>query len=83
MGKDRKTKVGVVVKRSGDKTIVVQVERLVKNPVFKKYVTRRKKFHIHDDENAAGEGDKVKIVECRPISKTKSWRLHSILEKAK
>lgn len=83
MEKNIKTKLGVVVRHSGDKTAVVLVERLVKHPVFKKYVTRRKKFHVHDASNVAGEGDKVKIIECRPISKTKSWRLHSVMEKAK
>lgn len=79
----KKMKTGVVVRHSGEKTAVVKVERLVKHPVFKKYVTRRKKFHIHDEKNSCGKGDKVKIVECRPLSKTKSWRLHSIIEKAK
>ena len=83
MESQNKTKVGEVVRHSGDKTAVVLVERMVKHPVFKKYVRRRKKFHIHDEKNEVGAGDKVKIVECRPYSKTKSWRLHSILERAK
>lgn len=82
MKKEKKNKVGVVVRHSGNKTAVVLVERLVKHPLFEKYVTKRKKFHIHDEKNEAGMGDKVKIEECRPISKLKSWRLHSILEKA-
>lgn len=83
MKKEMKSKVGVVVRHSGEKTAVVMVERLVKHPQFMKYVTRRKKFHIHDENNQAGQGDRVKIVECRPYSKTKSWRLASVLEKAK
>jgi small subunit ribosomal protein S17 len=83
MEREKKSKIGLVTRHSGDKTAVVLVKREVKHPVFKKYVTKRKKFHIHDEKNAAGEGDKVKIVECRPISKSKSWRLDSILEKAK
>jgi len=83
MKHEKKTKTGTVVKRSGDKTVVVLVERKVKHPVFKKYVTKRKKFHIHDETNAANAGDRVQIIECRPISKSKSWRLQSIIERAK
>lgn len=83
MEREKKSKTGVVVRHSGDKTAVVLVERLVKHPVFKKYVTKRKKFHVHDERNEAAQGDKVEITECRPISKTKSWRLQSVLEKAK
>lgn len=83
MVKERKTKVGNVVKQSGNKTIAVMVERLVKHAEFKKYITRRKKFHVHDEKGLAGVGDKVEIVECRPISKLKSWRLQSVIEKAK
>lgn len=83
MNTERKSKLGVVLKHSGEKTAVVLVERTVKHPVVQKYVTRRKKFHVHDERNEAGQGDKVRIVECRPISKMKSWRLHSIVEKAK
>lgn len=83
MNKVKKSKTGLVIKHSSDKTAVVVVERLVKHPVFGKYVTKRKKFHIHDEKNEVKEGDKVRITECRPISKTKSWCLDSILEKAK
>lgn len=83
MEKVQKSKTGMVIKHSGDKTAVVLVERLVKHPEYNKYVTKRKKFHVHDEKNAVAEGDKVKIVECRPISKMKSWKLHSIIEKAK
>ena len=83
MKKISKTKTGVAIRHSGEKTAVVLIERLVKHPVFKKYVTRRKKFHVHDGKNEIGVGDKVKIVECRPISKTKAWKLDTIIEKAK
>ncbi|MFI3272534.1 MAG: 30S ribosomal protein S17 [Pseudomonadota bacterium] len=74
--------VGVVVSDKNDKTIVVRVETLVKHPLLKKYVRRRKKFTAHDPENACGMGDKVKIIEFRPMSRNKRWHLESILEKA-
>lgn len=83
MNNKKKSKVGVVLKRSGDKTAVVEVRRLVRHAVFKKYLIRRKKFHVHDAANETAVGDRVRIVECRPISKMKRWRLESILEKAK
>ncbi|MBO4311933.1 MAG: 30S ribosomal protein S17 [Desulfovibrionaceae bacterium] len=74
--------VGTVVSDKSDKTIVVRVETLVKHPLLKKYVRRRKKFTAHDPENACGMGDKVKIIEYRPMSRNKRWHLVSILEKA-
>jgi small subunit ribosomal protein S17 len=77
-----KTRTGVVVSDKMDKTVVVQVERLVKHPVYKKYVRRRKKFMVHDEENAARVGDRVLIVEVRPLSKRKRWRLRQIVERA-
>ncbi len=73
---------GIVVSDKSDKTIVVRVETLVKHPLLKKYVRRRKKFTAHDPENICGIGDKVKIVECRPLSKNKRWHLVSIIDKA-
>lgn len=73
---------GVVVSDSNDKTIVVRVETLVKHPLFKKYIRRRKKFMAHDPENECGVGDKVQIIEHRPISKRKTWHLVKVLEKA-
>jgi len=76
------TLVGTVISNKGDKTIVVHVETLVKHPRLGKYVRSRKKFTAHDPENACGIGDKVKIVEFRPMSRTKRWHLVSILEKA-
>ncbi len=74
--------VGTVVSDKNDKTIVVRVETLVKHPLLKKYVRSRKKFTAHDPENACGVGDKVKIVEFRPMSRNKRWHLVTILEKA-
>jgi small subunit ribosomal protein S17 len=65
-----------------DKTVVVQVERLVKHPMYKKYIRRRNKFTAHDNDNACGIGDRVEITESRPLSKTKRWRVSRIIEKA-
>ncbi len=73
---------GIVVSDKNDKTIVVRVETLVKHPLLKKYIRRRKKFTAHDPMNECGIGDKVKIVECRPLSKNKRWHLVSIIDKA-
>ena len=66
-----------------DKTIVVSIERLSKHPFYGKYVKRRVKYMAHDEKNECGAGDKVVIVETRPLSKTKRWRVKEILEKAK
>ncbi len=77
-----RTLVGTVVSDKNDKTIVVRVETLVKHPLLKKYIRRRKKFTAHDPSNECGMGDKVKIVEFRPLSRNKRWHLVSILEKA-
>lgn len=79
----RKTRAGVVVSAKMDKTIAVSVERLFKHPVFGKTVRKSKKFYVHDDENKAKVGDKVLIMETRPQSKTKRWRLVKITEEAK
>ena len=74
--------IGTVVSDKNDKTIVVRVETLVKHPLLKKFVRRRKKFNAHDPMNECGIGDKVKIVEFRPMSRNKRWHLVTILEKA-
>ena len=74
--------VGTVVSDKNDKTIVVRVETLVKHPLLKKFVRRHKKFTAHDPNNECGMGDKVKIIEFRPLSRNKRWHLVSILEKA-
>lgn len=77
-----KTNRGKVVSISGDKSIRVQIEYLVKHPKYGKYVRRKTKFAVHDESNLAQVGDVVDIVECRPMSKMKSWRLTKIVEKA-
>ncbi len=74
--------VGTVVSDKMDKTAVVQVERLVKHPLYKKYIRRRNKFAAHDNDNRCNIGDKVLITESRPISKLKRWRISDIIEKA-
>ncbi|MBR5348591.1 MAG: 30S ribosomal protein S17 [Lachnospiraceae bacterium] len=79
----RKTRTGKVVSNKMDKTIVVAVEDNVKHPLYKKIVKRTYKLKAHDEENACGIGDKVKVMETRPLSKDKRWRLVEIIEKAK
>lgn len=78
----RKTQTGIVISDNMDKTVVVQVDRLVKHPVYQKYVRRRAKFKAHDENNTCQKGDRVVIRETRPLSKTKRWRVSQILEKA-
>ncbi len=77
----RKRRNGTVVSRSGDKSIVVQVEMRKRHPLYGKIIRQFKKFHVHDEGNTAGVGDRVRIVETRPLSKLKRWRLLSITEK--
>jgi small subunit ribosomal protein S17 len=79
----RKTKTGVVTSSKMDKTITVAVERKVKHPIYGKFVKKTNKFHAHDEKNECGIGDTVKIMESRPLSKTKRWRLIEVVEKAK
>lgn len=76
-----KTKRGVVVSKSGDKSIRVQIDYKIKHPMYGKYIKRRTKLGVHDPKNEAGLGDTVDIVECRPISKSKSWRLVKVVKK--
>lgn len=73
---------GVVKSAAMDKTITVVVERLVKHPLYQKYVRKNSVFKAHDEENEAQRGDMVEIVSCRPLSKTKNWRLAKIVQKA-
>jgi small subunit ribosomal protein S17 len=75
-------KVGKVVSAKMAKTIVVEVTRRVPHPVYKRVISKRKKFYAHDEESAAKIGDTVRIIECRPISKLKRWRLGDIVRKA-
>ena len=79
----RKTRVGKVVSNKMDKTIVVAIEDSVKHPLYKKIIKRTVKFKAHDENNDCNIGDRVEIMETRPISKDKRWRLIEILEKAK
>ena len=79
----RKERVGVVVSSKNDKTIIVSVETHEKHPIYGKFVKKTTKFVAQDDKNECGEGDLVRIMETRPISKTKRWRLVEIVEKAK
>lgn len=80
---DRKTRIGKVVSDKMDKTIVVAIETLVRHPLYKKSVKRTTKFKAHDENNECNIGDTVKIMETRPLSKEKRWRLVEIMEKAK
>jgi small subunit ribosomal protein S17 len=79
----RREQEGVVVSRSGDKTIVVRVERRRRHPLYGKVVRHVRKFHAHDAENRAQPGDRVRIVESRPISRRKRWRMVAIVESRK
>ena len=79
----RKVRVGMVVSDKMDKTVVVAIEDNVKHPVYGKIIKRTLKVHAHDEKNECGIGDKVSVMETRPLSKTKRWRLVSIIEKAK
>ncbi|MBQ5984203.1 MAG: 30S ribosomal protein S17 [Bacteroidales bacterium] len=79
----RKERIGIVVSNKMDKTIVVAVERHEKHPIYGKFVKKTTKFVAQDDKNECGVGDTVRIMETRPLSKTKNWRLVEIVEKAK
>ena len=80
---DQKNLQGLVVSDAQDKTIVVEITTKVKHPKYNKFVKRKTKFHAHDEKNECGVGDTVKIMESRPLSKTKRWRLVEVVEKAK
>jgi len=79
----RKTRVGRVVSDKMDKTIVVAVENRIQHPLYKKIMTKTYKLKAHDENNECGIGDRVRVMETRPLSKDKRWRLVSVLEKAK
>jgi small subunit ribosomal protein S17 len=78
----QRTLVGTVVSDKMDKSATVLIERRVRHPLYKKYISRSTKLHIHDENNDCNEGDTVSIEQCRPMSKTKSWRLVKVLERA-
>lgn len=79
----RKTKIGVVTSDKMDKTVVVTIQDRVKHPLYNKIVDRSVKYKAHDENNECGIGDKIQIMECRPYSKDKNWRVVEIIEKAK
>lgn len=79
--KQAKTMVGTVVSNKMDKTVVVSVERMILHPVYHKYVKMRKKYKAHDENNECGVGDRVLVIQSRPISKEKRWRVKKIIEK--
>lgn len=79
----RKTRTGIVTSNKMDKTITVAVERKVKHPIYGKFIKKTTKLHAHDGKNECSEGDIVKIMETRPLSKTKRWRLVEVVEKVK
>jgi small subunit ribosomal protein S17 len=81
--KNRKVRIGIVTSNKMAKTITVLVERKVKHPIYGKFLKKSSSFHAHDEENTAGIGDTVRIMETRPLSKTKRWRLVEVIEKAK
>lgn len=79
----RKTRIGIVTSNKMDKSISVSIEKRIKHPIYKKYYKNTTKFMAHDEKNECGEGDIVKIMETKPLSKQKRWRLVEIVEKAK
>ena len=79
----RKTRIGTVSSNKMEKTITVAVERKVKHPIYGKFLNKTTKFHAHDEKNECTIGDVVRIMETRPLSKTKRWRLVEVIEKAK
>ena len=80
---DRKVRLGIVVSDARDKTVTVEVTDSVRHPMYGKVMRRSKKFHVHDETNDARNGDTVRIVETRPLSKSKRWRIESIVERAR
>ncbi len=80
--KSLKTQEGVVVSDRMDKTVVVEVQRLTRHPLYQRVLHRSTRYHAHDEQNSCRAGDRVLIAECRPLSKTKSWRVVEILAKA-
>jgi len=79
----RKTRIGIVVSDKMDKTITIAIERKVSHPIYKKYFKKTTKLMVHDEKSECRVGDKVKVMETRPLSKNKRWRMVEIVEKAK
>jgi small subunit ribosomal protein S17 len=80
--KQRKVRTGVVISNKMDKTVVVEISRTVLHPIYKKFVRRRKRFMVHDEDNRCRVGDEVMIVESKPLSRHKNWRVRKILKEA-
>jgi len=80
---NKRTLQGVVTSNAGDKSATIMIERKIKHPVYGKYVKRSSKIRLHDEANECNKGDTILIEECRPMSKTKSWKLVKVVEKAK
>ncbi len=80
--KFRKTRVGIVISNKMEKTITVELERKMKHPLYTRVIKRRSKLYAHDEQNVCGIGDKVLVMETRPLSKLKRWRLVKVVEKA-
>ena len=80
--KEKRTVTGVVTSNKMDKTITVMIERVVKHPVYGKYIKRSSKVHAHDEKNECNMGDTVEVAECRPLSKSKTWNLEKIVTRA-
>ncbi len=78
----RQVRVGTVVSNSMQKTVVVAVENRVMDPLYKRYLRKTKRFHVHDETGQCGVGDRVEIVACRPLSRLKRWRVRQVLKKA-
>ena len=78
----KSTRVGQVVSNKADKTVTVKLERQIKHDLYGKYIKRSSKVHAHDEENSCGEGDLVRIEQCRPMSRTKAWRVVEIVKRA-
>ena len=78
----KSTRVGQVVSNKADKTVTVKLERQIKHELYGKYIKRSSKVHAHDEENSCGEGDLVRIEQCRPMSRTKAWRVVEIVKRA-
>ncbi|MEC9072333.1 MAG: 30S ribosomal protein S17 [Myxococcota bacterium] len=79
---NKKTLIGLVASDKMEKTVVVEVTRKMKHPMYHKYIQRRKRYHAHDEENDCRTGDRVMIEECRPLSAKKRWRIKQVLERA-
>ena len=80
--KEKRTVTGVVTSNKMDKTVTVMIERVVKHPVYGKYIKRSSKVHAHDESNECNIGDTVEVTECRPLSKSKTWNLEKIVTRA-